>query len=97
MGTWLTSFSYQIRYGILHAGHYGAPQIRRRVIFIASKRGTYLPDLPQPSHVTPNTRLLNVVIDEKHSFTVNKRRMNSAPLGPVTVGDVIGDLPQWEW
>jgi DNA (cytosine-5)-methyltransferase 1 len=92
-----TITSYQVRYGILYAGHYGSPQPRRRVIFMASKRGIHLPDLPQPSHVASNIRLLNVSVDEGHSFTVSRRRMDSAPLGTVTVKDVIGDLPTWEW
>jgi DNA (cytosine-5)-methyltransferase 1 len=89
--------SYQVRYGILYAGHYGSPQLRRRVIFIASKRGIHLPDLPQPSHVASNIRLLNVLVGEDHAFTVSRRRMDSAPLGAVTVKDMIGDLPAWEW
>jgi DNA (cytosine-5)-methyltransferase 1 len=92
-----TMISYQVRYGVLYAGHYGAPQLRRRVFFIASKRGIHLPDLPQPSHAASNIRLLNVQVDEDHVYTVSRRRMDSAPLGTVTVKDVIGDLPAWEW
>lgn len=95
----LTALNYQVRHGVLHAGHYGSPQVRRRVIFLASKRGTSLPEFPQPTHLAINTQNLNtnVVAKEPYSFMVNKRKNQAAPLGPVTVIDTIGDLPGWEW
>lgn len=94
----LTLFlSYQVRYGILHAGQYGAPQTRRRVIFIAAKRGVPLPDLPRPTHLTPDAKVLHITLENGDRFCVNKTGKQTAPLGAITVQDAISDLPAWEW
>ncbi|PVG01704.1 S-adenosyl-L-methionine-dependent methyltransferase [Serendipita vermifera] len=95
----LTAMNYQVRYGILLAGHYGVPQNRRRVIFLAARRDVSLPQLPQPTHVSLQNDYLNVTVSEgdDHRFTVSRRSQRAAPLGPVTIADAIGDLPEWEW
>ncbi|KIY72480.1 S-adenosyl-L-methionine-dependent methyltransferase [Cylindrobasidium torrendii FP15055 ss-10] len=48
----LLEMDYQVRFGLLHAAHYGAPQKRERFFLIAARRDGYakLPDLPQPTH-----------------------------------------------
>jgi DNA (cytosine-5)-methyltransferase 1 len=92
--------SYQVRYGLLHAAHYGVPQDRRRIIFVATLRGLFLPELPQPSHLCTKSQDLAINVDSPdspQSFAVNRRRKESAPLGIITVMDAISDLPQWEW
>jgi DNA (cytosine-5)-methyltransferase 1 len=89
--------SYQVRYGMLHAGQYGAPQVRRRIIFIAAKRGIPLPNLPQATHLTPEPTVLDLVIEDHGRFAVNKKGKEVAPLGTVTVQDTIGDMPAREW
>ncbi|KAG8809135.1 hypothetical protein FRC17_003600 [Serendipita sp. 399] len=95
----LTGMNYQLRYGILHSGHYGVPQSRRRAFILAAQRGLNLPDLPQPTHVAFAPTHLKVMVNEEdnRSFTVSKRLENNAPLGIITVGDAISDLQRWEW
>jgi DNA (cytosine-5)-methyltransferase 1 len=95
----MTGNSYQVRYGILLASHYGVPQGRRRVIFLAARRDVLLPDLPQPTHVALQAEYLNITPseDEEYKFSISRRSQQAAPLGPVTITDAIGDLPEWEW
>jgi hypothetical protein len=40
----------QVRYGVLNAGHYGAPQSRTRTFVWAAAPHEKLPDWPQPQH-----------------------------------------------
>lgn len=90
-------FRYQVRYRLLQAGEYGAPQSRRRVIIWGARRGVPLPQFPVPVYAFPQ-RPYNVSLPtggklcpptrskapgEYHSF---------APLRPRTVDDAIGDL-----
>jgi len=88
---------YQVRYRLLQAGQYGAPQSRRRVIFWGAKKGVPLPEFPVPvygfgignhSITLPSLTKLKPITRSKdignpHQF---------APLRPRTVDDAIGDL-----
>ncbi len=44
----LKSTGYKFTYGVLNAADFGAPQVRRRVVFIGLREGT--PSLPEPTH-----------------------------------------------
>ncbi len=47
----LQNLNYHVTYGVLNAADYGAPQLRRRLVLIASKLGPV--SLPKPSHPGP--------------------------------------------
>ncbi|EMD38163.1 hypothetical protein CERSUDRAFT_122915 [Gelatoporia subvermispora B] len=101
-----TALGYQIHFRVLQAGQYGAPQGRRRLIFIGARRDLPLPQFPAPSHSFPRkTQCYNLPtgdtlqpitrcqIDEEDDITLEPW----APLPTVTVMDAIGDLPQFDW
>jgi DNA (cytosine-5)-methyltransferase 1 len=44
----LTETGYKISYNLVNAADYGAPQVRRRLIFIGLREG--VPELPEPTH-----------------------------------------------
>ena len=44
----LTETGYKISYKLVNAADYGAPQVRRRLIFIGLRDG--VPELPEPTH-----------------------------------------------
>jgi DNA (cytosine-5)-methyltransferase 1 len=44
----LTETRYKISYKLVNAADYGAPQVRRRLIFIGLREG--VPELPEPTH-----------------------------------------------
>lgn len=47
----LRDLDYQVAYGVLNAADYGAPQVRRRLVLIASRLGPV--SLPKPTHPGP--------------------------------------------
>ncbi|KZT51804.1 S-adenosyl-L-methionine-dependent methyltransferase [Calocera cornea HHB12733] len=85
----LVERGYQVRFKVLQAVQYGAPQERNRVIFMAALRGETLPEFPLPTHtwrskVGPG---LGVLRDEE----------GGAPHPYITVEDAISDLPPFHW
>ena len=46
----LLNIGYQVTYGVLQAGQYGAAQNRERLIILAAAPGEKLPRMPEPSH-----------------------------------------------
>ncbi|KAF4614568.1 hypothetical protein D9613_003147 [Agrocybe pediades] len=98
----LLALGYQVRYSLLQAGQYGAPQSRRRVIFIAARRGLPLPDFPAPVYafVPGSQRFTLSTLKKINPVTRSKDPKNPhqfAPLRPRTVDDAIGDLPAFDW
>ncbi|OJJ38375.1 hypothetical protein ASPWEDRAFT_48623 [Aspergillus wentii DTO 134E9] len=48
---------YSVRWAVLHCAEYGVPQIRRRLVIIASGPGEALPPFPKPTHGPPELGL----------------------------------------
>lgn len=47
---------YIVTYGVLNAADYGVPQIRKRIVAVAVKRGLHVdPVLPEPDHSRPRS------------------------------------------
>ena len=95
-------FSYQVRYGLLQAGHYGAPQRRVRFFLIAAAEGQALPELPQPTHEFPVVNLLQIKHPKQDNRTTHTIRPIRTTKGTaahpfVTIESAIGDLPRFDW
>jgi len=82
----ITGLGYQAEYALLQAAEHGLPQSRPRVFFWASRPDCPLPKFPQPENVV-----------ECGGVWEWHRTRRSAPHKMVTVGDVMTDLPQFEW
>lgn len=96
------SYSYQVRFKVLQAGHYGAPQGRKRVIFWGARRGIPLPNFPLPTHCFPGGQnnyalpiggFLTPVTRSKNPDDIHQ----CAPMYPTTVNHTLGDLPPFDW
>ncbi|KAJ7172149.1 hypothetical protein C8R46DRAFT_1084943 [Mycena filopes] len=99
----LIALGYQVRFKILQAGQYGAPQFRQRLIFFGAKRGCKLPEFPVPTHAFPKAAGKHKLFI-KDDFIPPVRRGRGpdddhifAPHATVTVEDAIGDLPPFDW
>ncbi|TFK17694.1 S-adenosyl-L-methionine-dependent methyltransferase [Coprinopsis marcescibilis] len=98
----LGDMGYQVRLGLLHAGHYGTPQDRRRLFIIAARMGVPFPDFPQPSHAFPGSTQLEIklpygVDKGKDLVKLIRTQLGTAAHYPVTVEDAIDDLPLFDW
>lgn len=71
------SLGYRVKYKLLNAADYGAPQIRERVIIIGSKLETEF-KYPDPTHYNPE--------DENNLFTIGLKPY-------LTLEEAISDLP----
>ena len=94
--------SYQVRYGLLQAGHYGAPQRRVRFFLIAAEEGQVLPELPQPTHEFPVVNQLQIKHPKQDNRTPHTIRPIRTTKGTaahpfVTIESAIGDLPRFDW
>ncbi|KAI0333620.1 S-adenosyl-L-methionine-dependent methyltransferase [Cubamyces sp. BRFM 1775] len=98
----LTTLGYQVHFRVLQAGHYGAPQGRRRVIFMGARRDVPLPAFPVPQYCFPSL-VHNVNLPTGEIVQPMTRRgadgshHQCAPLACVTVQEAIGDLPKFDW
>lgn len=95
-------FSYQVRYGLLQAGHYGAPQRRVRFFLIAAEEGQVLPELPQPTHEFPVVNQLQIKHPKQdnrmpHTIRPIRTTKGTAAHPFVTIESAIGDLPRFDW
>jgi len=99
----LISLGYQVRFGVLQAAQYGAPQARRRIIFAGTRHGLTSVKLPEPTHHFPDESLaiLLPTNDESkegtRSVRADYRRSSSGSLPAVTIHDSISDLPKFEY
>ena len=88
---------YQVRFKVLQAGQYGAPQGRKRVLFWGAKRGLPLPEFPMPTHgFSQKSWYHNLPTGEKLPPPSRSKDSDNlhhyAPLHSVTINDAIGDL-----
>ncbi|KAJ7134729.1 S-adenosyl-L-methionine-dependent methyltransferase [Mycena epipterygia] len=98
----LIALGYQVRFKVLQAGQYGAPQDRERIIFVAAKRGHKLPDFPIPTHAFfKAARRWKIPIRPRYRIRPPTRSRGEDHLfashPAVTVDDAIGDLPAFDW
>lgn len=93
----LTSMGYQTRFSIQQAGQYGVAQSRRRFFVWGARRGSSLPDFPQPFNCFPKQGSLAITLPNGHSFSYLRRTNGQAPHAAVTVGDSISELPGFEY
>ena len=89
--------SYQVRFCLLQAAHYGSPQSRVRFFLIAAKHGYPLPDLPKPTHNFVLKDQLKIRFPNKDVLTPINMFSGQAPHLYVLVGEAIGDLRKWHW
>lgn len=92
-----TLVSYQVRYKLLQAGQYGAPQSRRRVIFLGAKRGIKIPTHPVPIYAFQKGMNRTGLPTGGHLLPVSRSRIpgdfhQCAPLRAITVNDATNDL-----
>lgn len=92
-----SSGSYQVRFGLLQAAHYGTPQTRVRFFMIAAIEGQPLPQLPQPTHDFPVVDALRIELTNGDSIEPIRTMSGTAPHTFVSVEDAIGDLPRFDW
>lgn len=88
--------SYQVRFGLLQAAHYGTPQARVRFFLIAAQCSYPLPLLPQPTHSFP----LQDGLEMKFTFDSMQPIRTSDGVAPykfVSIDDAIADLPRFDW
>ncbi|KDR85517.1 hypothetical protein GALMADRAFT_218616 [Galerina marginata CBS 339.88] len=92
----LIDMNYQVRFGLLQAGHYGTPQRRVRFFMVVAKHGQVLPELPQPTHDFPDSKTLNIKYPENEISPIRMAH-GTALHRVVTIEDAIGDLPRFDW
>lgn len=77
---------------VLHAGNYGVPETRERVIFIGIKRSALTPQAIEALEQENIAQEFNPYPLPTHNFNVNNEELPA----PVTCRDVLGDLPEPE-
>ncbi|KXZ52145.1 hypothetical protein GPECTOR_10g774 [Gonium pectorale] len=94
LGT-LLEMGYEVRFGVLCAAHYGAPQDRHRVFLLAARpdSGARLPDWPAPLHALSRPPPGIPIPGGMYYATAPQR---GAPYRALTIWDAIGDLPEVE-
>ncbi|EPQ59985.1 S-adenosyl-L-methionine-dependent methyltransferase [Gloeophyllum trabeum ATCC 11539] len=93
----LLAMNYQLRFALLQAGHYGAPQTRVRFFIIAARRDQTLSSFPQPTHDFPPSDNLDIKGPSGEVFQQIRITRGTAPHRAVTVNDAINDLPRFDW
>ena len=90
-------YSYQVRFCLLQAAHYGTPQTRVRFFLFAARRGHPLPAAPQPTHDFPPTNKLEVRFPNGDIARAVRAEAGTAPFRFVSIDDAISDLPRFDW
>lgn len=89
--------SYQLRFGLLQAAHYGTPQTRVRFFLFAARHGYPLPALPQPTHDFPKPDSLEIRLTTGDVLAPIDTGAGIAVHDFVTIGGAISDLQRWDW
>ncbi|KAJ7610870.1 S-adenosyl-L-methionine-dependent methyltransferase [Roridomyces roridus] len=94
----LLDMKYQVRYFLLQAGNYGAPQSRVRFFLVAALHGHPLPEIPQPTHDFEVVHQLRIKLPLQ-KVPVNPVRTTRGTMAhpSVSIEDAIGDLPPFDW
>lgn len=87
----LLTNGYQVRYGVLDAASYGAPQYRHRLFILGARRGTPLPRFPTPTQANARPCRTLFLSDD---FATHD---GTGPFPPLTAEEAIGDLPSWSY
>ena len=90
-------YSYQVRFCLLQAAHYGTPQTRVRFFLFGAKRGYPLLAAPQPTHDFPQTHKLEVRFPNGDIARTVSAEAGTAPYKFVSIEDAISDLPRFDW
>ncbi|KAJ7343110.1 S-adenosyl-L-methionine-dependent methyltransferase [Mycena albidolilacea] len=99
----LLALNYTVRFKVLQAGQYGAPQDRERLIFFGAKRGCKSPEFPIPTHAFMKPAKKYQLFIQNDFIPPAKRGRAPgdnhifAPHASVTIKDAIGDLPAFDW
>ncbi|KAF8079195.1 S-adenosyl-L-methionine-dependent methyltransferase [Lyophyllum atratum] len=93
----LVEMRYQVRFGLLQAGHYGTPQRRHRFFLVAAIDGHPLPELPEPSHDFPDISGLTIKLPIGNDVRPFRTMNGTAPHRHVTIDEAISDLPRFDW
>jgi DNA (cytosine-5)-methyltransferase 1 len=78
---------------VLHAGDYGVPETRERVIFIGIRKDALLPEARAALESREIPDEYNPYPRPSHSYTIKDTKL----LKPVTTSDVLKDLPEPEF
>lgn len=87
----LHGLGYQVRWAVLDAASYGAPQYRKRLFVLGARSGTPLPRFPEPTHANaraPKTFFLGEVFCSDDG---------TGAFPPLTAQEAVGDLPAWSY
>jgi site-specific DNA-cytosine methylase len=90
-------YSYQVRFCLLQAAHYGTPQTRVRFFLFAALRGYPLLAAPQPTHDFPQTHKLEIRFPNGDIARAVWAEAGTAPFKFVSIDDAISDLPRFDW
>ncbi|KAG2029571.1 S-adenosyl-L-methionine-dependent methyltransferase, partial [Suillus americanus] len=100
----LLALNYQMRFNVLHAENYGAPQTCKRFVLMAARQGLSLPEFPIPTHFFPHKIIRSIKLPTgEYLGPVSRLKYGdtsldlSAPLHYVTIHEAIGDLPPFDW
>ncbi|KAL9657727.1 hypothetical protein ABK040_005078 [Willaertia magna] len=94
--TTLNTYGYKTHYACLNALHYGLPQSRTRVFFLACKQQDgVLPDFPEHTHAA---RRMGLMISSQHKKELVKHphKVIGGFLPEITNRDIICDLNKFE-
>ncbi|KAI9065405.1 S-adenosyl-L-methionine-dependent methyltransferase [Trametes sanguinea] len=98
----LINLGYQVHFKVLQAGQHGAPQGRRRVIFLGARQDVPLPEFPLPQYAFPvPVHNVNLPTGEV-LYPVTRQGADQvahqcAPLACITVNEAINDLARFDW
>jgi DNA (cytosine-5)-methyltransferase 1 len=89
--------SYQVRFCLLQAAHYGTPQTRVRFYLFGAQRGYPLFAAPKPTHDFPQMHGLEIRFPNDDIVLPVRAEAGTAPFKFVTIDDAISDLPRFDW
>ena len=89
--------SYQVRFCLLQAAHYGTPQTRVRFFLFGARRRYPLPAAPKPTHDFPPTHKLDIRFPNGDVARAVRAEAGIASFKFVTIDDAISDLPRFDW